>query len=160
MNRGLLVLAVAALALPLAAASARAPRAPSTRLVELVVTLENRNQDAFVRRLQHAVPGARVRWRYRLVLNGLAVIVPEASAKRIAALPGVDAVYPSVRYRRTLYRSPQVIGAPQLWGPGLATAGNGIKIGIVDDGIDQTHRRGSRCRRAFRRATTRTRRPR
>ena len=32
-----------------------------------------------------------------------------------------------------------MIGAPQVWGPTLATAGQGIKIGIIDDGVDQTH---------------------
>jgi subtilisin family serine protease len=32
-----------------------------------------------------------------------------------------------------------VIGAPQVWGPTLATAGQGVRIGIIDDGIDQTH---------------------
>ncbi|MBV8480011.1 MAG: S8 family serine peptidase, partial [Actinobacteria bacterium] len=30
-------------------------------------------------------------------------------------------------------------GAPTVWGPTLASAGQGIKIGIIDDGIDQTH---------------------
>jgi subtilisin family serine protease len=107
--------------------------------VELVVTLKGRQQDAFIRRLERAVPGATVRWRYRIVLNGLAVVVPGGSAKRIAALPGVIGVYPSVRYHRSLYQSPSVIGAPQIWGQSLATAGEGIKIGIIDDGIDRTH---------------------
>ena len=32
-----------------------------------------------------------------------------------------------------------MIGAPQVWGPTLATAGDGIKIGVIDDGVDQTH---------------------
>jgi subtilisin family serine protease len=32
-----------------------------------------------------------------------------------------------------------LIGAPTLWGPGLTTAGQGLKIGIIDDGIDQAH---------------------
>ena len=35
--------------------------------------------------------------------------------------------------------TPQIIGAPTVWGPTLATAGQGVKIGIIDDGIDQTH---------------------
>ena len=48
-------------------------------------------------------------------------------------------VQQSVRYHRTLYQSPRVIGAPQVWGPTLATAGNGIKIGVIDDGVDQSH---------------------
>ena len=69
----------------------------------------------------------------------MAVLAPADEARRIGALPGVAEVYPSVRYRRSLYQSPAIIGAPQLWGPGLATAGNGIKIGIIDDGIDRNH---------------------
>jgi subtilisin family serine protease len=85
------------------------------------------------------VPKARIRWRYRLVLNGLAVVAPADSAARIAALPGVREVQQSVRYHRALYRSPAVIGAPQVWGPTLATAGNGIKIGVIDDGVDESH---------------------
>ena len=32
-----------------------------------------------------------------------------------------------------------LINAPTLWGPTLATAGQGIKIGIIDDGVDQAH---------------------
>ena len=38
-----------------------------------------------------------------------------------------------------LDRTPQLIGAPTVWGPTLATAGQGMKIAIIDDGIDQTH---------------------
>ena len=101
--------------------------------------MKTRHQDAFIGRLHEAIPEARVRWRYRIVLNGLAVLAPADQARRIAQLPGVAEVYPSVRYHRSLYQSPQVIGAPQVWGPGLGTAGDGIKIGIIDDGIDRLH---------------------
>ena len=125
--------------MPLGLASAAAPTPPNAPLVEVVVTLKTRDQDAFIERLRDAVPEARVRWRYRIVLDGLAVVAPADTTRRIAALPGVAEVYPSVRYRRSLYQSPAVIGAPQVWGPNLATAGDGIKIGIIDDGIDPSH---------------------
>ena len=40
----------------------------------------------------------------------------------------------------TLDRGPSIIGADELWGgPTLPTAGNGVKIGIIDEGVDQTH---------------------
>src|SRR4029453_9731221 len=39
----------------------------------------------------------------------------------------------------TLNQSPKVIGAPQVWGPTLATAGQGIKVAVIDDGVGQTH---------------------
>ncbi len=90
-------------------------------------------------RIADAVPGATVRRRYRIVVNGLAVVLPAAQLRRLALLPGVRAVYPSVRYHTLLDRSPQQIGAPALWGPGLDTAGQGMKIAIIDQGIDQSH---------------------
>ena len=60
---------------------------------------------------------------------------------RSRRLPGVAKVWPSppattlARRARRLERSArQLAGAPRL-----ATAGNGMKIGIIDDGVDQTH---------------------
>ncbi|MDQ3823652.1 MAG: hypothetical protein M3321_10500, partial [Actinomycetota bacterium] len=37
-------------------------------------------QDALVARIRAAIPGAYVHWRYAVVLNGLAVVVPERHA--------------------------------------------------------------------------------
>jgi subtilisin family serine protease len=96
-------------------------------------------QRAVETRIRAAIPGAYVRWRYAVVLNGFAVVVPEGHVGRLASIPGVAAVHGSVRYRSRLDRGPGQIGAPTLWGPALATAGNGIKIGVIDDGVDQSH---------------------
>jgi subtilisin family serine protease len=85
------------------------------------------------------VPTAQIRWRYHVVLNALAVVVPERTVPRLEQLSGVREVYPSVRFGPTLDRSVVAIKAPALWGPGLATSGQGIKIGIIDDGVDRTH---------------------
>jgi subtilisin family serine protease len=91
-------------------------------------------------RLEAAVPDATVRWRYRIVANGLAVSVPASEVGRLAHLPGVRTVYPSVAYRPALDRAPQQIGAPALWGPGLTgSTGAGLKIGIIDQGVDPKH---------------------
>ena len=91
-------------------------------------------------RILAAVPSAEVRWRYRRVLAGLAVVVPAGEAGSLERLPGVAAVYPSVRYEALLSSSPGQIGAPGLWGPRLeGSAGRGMKIGIIDDGIDPSH---------------------
>jgi subtilisin family serine protease len=98
-----------------------------------------RTQASFLRRLHAAIPQASVRWRYRTVLDGFALVVPERELPRLRALTGVQSVSASVRYHSTLNTSPQAIGAPELWGPTLATSGDGVKIGIVDDGVDQSH---------------------
>jgi subtilisin family serine protease len=96
-------------------------------------------QAAFERRLRRAVPEAQVRWRYRLVANGMAVVVPSKAVALLRAFPGVRDVYASSTYRTSLDRSVPQIGAPQLWGTGLQNAGAAMKIGIIDDGIDQSH---------------------
>ncbi len=97
------------------------------------------DQRVLEQRIRAAVPSVRVSWRYRVTLDGLAVVVRRRDVGRLAALAGVAALYPSVRYHARLDRSPGVIGAPQLWGPTLASAGQGMKIGIIDQGVDQTH---------------------
>ena len=157
-RRGLTICLLALVAL--ATGSARAEQ-PSARgeLVEVVVSLSQKPlattrwragrqlqtrtlayaQAGVARSIEDAVPAARIRWRYRLVANGMAVVVPRSQLGRLTSLPGVETVYPSVRYRPQLDRSPQQIGAPALWGPGLVSAGQGMKIAIIDEGIDQTH---------------------
>src|ERR671914_57796 len=113
--------------------SLRSPH--STGYLETVA----RQQRALERRLTAAIPTARVRWRYSVVLNALAVVVPANAVGRLERLPGVREVYGSVRYRPRLDRSTRQIEAHTLWGQDFSTAGNGVKIGIIDDGVDASH---------------------
>jgi subtilisin family serine protease len=94
---------------------------------------------ALERNVLSAVPGAKVRWRYRTVLNGFAVVVPRSAVARLEHVPGVDRVWRNARYHALLDRSPRIIGADKLWGANLETAGQGMKIAIIDDGVDASH---------------------
>jgi subtilisin family serine protease len=97
-------------------------------------------QNELARRVTAAVPGAQVRWRYRLVANGFAVVVPRGAVSELAKIPGVAAVWPNVRYHVSkTVGGPEQIGADKLWGATFATAGNGMKIAVIDDGIDATN---------------------
>ena len=157
-RRGLLISLLCLVALATGSARADSPTARG-EVVEIVVGLSQKplgttrwaagrqlqsrtmisSQAALARRIESTIPQAQIRWRYRLVANGIAVVVPRSQLGRLTSLPGVAKVYPSVRYRTQLDRSPQQIGAPVLWGPGLTNAGQGMKIAIIDEGIDQTH---------------------
>ena len=97
-------------------------------------------QTQLERLIAQKVPSAQIRWRYHYVLDGLAVVVPRRQIRTLAKLPGVARLYRSVDYHPLLDESVPLIKAPQLWGPARATAGQGIKIGIIDDGVDQAHR--------------------
>ncbi len=97
-------------------------------------------QGELARRVESAVPAARVRWHYHLVADGLAVVVPRSELAALARVPGVDRVWPNVRYHSLRAAAgPEQIGADKLWGPTFATAGNGMKIGIIDDGLDASN---------------------
>lgn len=96
-------------------------------------------QRAFRSELARQLPEARVRWRYRLVANGFAVELPRMQLPQLRELAGVRDVFASASYTPQLDSTPEQIGAPGLWGAGLETAGQGIKIGVIDTGIDQSH---------------------
>jgi subtilisin family serine protease len=110
--------------------------APASRSYLGHLTVE---QNALASRIRTVIPSAIVRWRFGVVLNGFAVVIPRGQVTQLARVDGVARVWPSVAYHLLLDRTPQLIGAPTLWGPTLATAGQGMKIGIIDDGIDQNH---------------------
>jgi subtilisin family serine protease len=137
--------------------------APSDPMTEVVVTLRSpalsvfgrrmlssshrdylarvdAEQNEVARRVASSLPGARVRWHYRLVANGLAVVVPRSQVAALARIPGVGKVWPNVRYHALRDTGgPEQIGADKLWGPRFETAGNGMKIGIIDDGLEASH---------------------
>jgi minor extracellular serine protease Vpr len=90
-------------------------------------------QRAAVARVKSAIPDARVGERYRVVFDGFSVELPVGRLPRLVAL-GLR-VYPSVRYTLDTNRSPDVIRAA-AFSSLHGFHGEGLKIGVVDDGID------------------------
>ncbi len=87
-------------------------------------------------------PRIEVIREYSAVLNGFAVKLNGQSTIRLWMAPGVQHVAPSALYYPAMNISPGLINAPTLWAKepgGASNAGAGIKIGIIDTGINQTH---------------------
>ena len=96
-------------------------------------------QRVAVARLHRAIPEARIGRRFRILLDGLTVTLPARRLPQLVRVAGVTHVYSSLRYTLAAGDpSPTVIGADALQATTGAT-GAGIKIGVVDDGIDQTN---------------------
>jgi subtilisin family serine protease len=105
-------------------------------------------QSAFAARVARKLPDARIRWHYSVALDGVSVVLPRSELWALSRVPGAT-VWPSATYRelggtaahagRAGASPTALIGATQLWGSDLSTAGEGMKIAILDDGIDQTH---------------------
>jgi len=75
------------------------------------------------------------------VLNAIFVAAPPERLDELKALSGVAAVRPMRRGHRDLNKATQLMNAPAAWNAigGQQNAGKGIRIAIVDSGIDQTH---------------------
>jgi subtilisin family serine protease len=98
------------------------------------------SQTAVIRALQNR--GGRVMHRFDSILNGVLVEIPDAKASELALLPGVKAVHPVQTVKATLDRALPLHRIPEAWNNlpgGPDTAGAGIKVGVIDSGVDVRH---------------------
>jgi len=114
--------------------------AQATRYLELLSDAQAAQEAALLR----ALPGAAVEARYRVTFNGFAVRLPATdpgAVDALRALSGVSAVYEETAYEPCLYAGISEVGAPTLWQSlgGLDKAGAGVKIAVIDGGIDVDH---------------------
>ncbi len=102
------------------------------------------DQAAFTTALTKAIPGTKIYRGYQVLLNGLAVELPNSeltTLQTLASLPGVSRISPQQIYTVSLDYSLPLIQAPALWSElgGRVLAGQGVKVADVDTGIDPTH---------------------
>lgn len=85
--------------------------------------------------------GVRVLRSSQLLVNAVFVMATEEQAAELKRLPGIRRVEPMRKIRRSLSRATELVNAPAAWGivGGADRAGQGMKIGILDSGIDQRH---------------------
>jgi subtilisin family serine protease len=158
----------AAVALPLLAASAPAAQANPDEgpaqvwLVELAPGAGESALDAAARGLDYTV-----RHDFSRVWNGVSVETDPATARRLERLDMVEQVWSDVRFRgpsRVDMAGPEESAKPELAQAIQTTraadahargiTGEGVKVGIIDTGIDYTHPDlggcfGSDCRVAY-----------
>ena len=100
-------------------------------------------QQATLIKQVEALPQAKVLAQMETVFNGLAISISSDALDSIRQLPGVDKIYPDIRYHKALEAALPLIHVPEAWTApqigGEANAGAGIKIGIIDTGIDINH---------------------
>ncbi len=86
--------------------------------------------------------GGTVLAAYQLAYNGLRVSIAANKVAQLSRIPGVVAVRHLTPKTISNVHGVPAIGAPQVWqGVGAAgpLTGEGMKIGIIDTGIDYTH---------------------
>jgi uncharacterized protein (TIGR03437 family) len=78
----------------------------------------------------------------QILLNAVFVEATPEAAQQLRGIPGVLGVVPMPRLKPDLNAAVNLINAPAAWSlisGGTANAGAGVKIGIIDSGIDQNH---------------------
>ncbi len=75
------------------------------------------------------------------LLNSITVMATRAEAADVATLPGVSRVIASEPVTRAGNRALGLVRAPEAWRAigDIDKAGLGVKIGVIDTGIDQSH---------------------
>jgi len=115
----------------------------SSSAVKSQRALLSSQRNAFKNWLRDNAPKAKVTGEYDISLNAVAVQLNGTALARIAAAPGVRTAQYQGLYRPTDDNDPDlsIINAQAAWnqGGGSANAGQGVKVAIVDTGIDVTH---------------------
>jgi subtilisin family serine protease len=83
--------------------------------------------------------GGQVLARFHSAINGLKALVHQSDIEYLKSMPGVIAVRRVREYHLNNAESVPFIAAPQVWQGTPAFRGEGIKIAIIDTGVDYTH---------------------
>ena len=87
-----------------------------------------------------AAVGAEVQGEFDTLVNAVVLRVPADQLDALRGLPGVTAVRPVRQHERHLESSTPFLGAPAAWRSlAVGLTGKGVKIGIIDTGIDYNH---------------------
>jgi uncharacterized protein (TIGR03437 family) len=118
---------------------------PVARKVESRAALHSAAAQAQLQRIRSAQSGVlaelarrnvKVTGTAQTLLNAVFVTATREEAAQLAGMPGVVRVVHLPRYKPALDKAVGLVNIPVS---GVAGAGAGVKIGIIDSGIDQNH---------------------
>ncbi|HWI50940.1 MAG TPA: S8 family serine peptidase [Symbiobacteriaceae bacterium] len=97
-----------------------------------------REQADFRKAAQAAGIKLKERYSFTKLFNGISVTLPAADLVKLARLPGVQNIHPVYAVARPqLHTSTEMIRAPEVVADGID--GSGVKVAVIDTGIDYTH---------------------
>ncbi len=110
--------------------------AASTSTQRYLADLEQAQQALLDTLQQQEIP---LLYRTQRVYNGVAVLATPEQARTLASLPGVKALHPILSKEPATTSSIPFLSIPEVWGRGTGLRGEGIRIAVIDTGIDYLH---------------------
>ncbi|HYY47942.1 MAG TPA: S8 family serine peptidase [Thermoplasmata archaeon] len=121
---------------PVALVKARTPDLTPAQKEAIRADLRAR-QDALRPTIQAL--GGRVLGQYQVAYNGMKIEIARSRLVDLASLHVAVEVSPVQAFRPANTNGVPLIGAPAVWGGSPTFRGEGIKIAIIDTGVDYTH---------------------
>ena len=116
------------------------PHGVRPALAEVLQHRESVRQGQVVIRGRVEREGATIHDSVQVVANALSVSVPAGKVDALSKLPGVKRVFKARKFEAQLDHAAVVHAVDQVWAKlGLDQAGAGIKIGLLDTGLDNGH---------------------
>ena len=102
-----------------------------------------RARHALLKRRIESLPRGQVRAQMETVFNGVVVTLREEDVAAVQSLPEVEEVFSSILYQKALDAALPLTDVPAAWTNsiigGESNAGAGIRIAVIDTGIDINH---------------------
>jgi minor extracellular serine protease Vpr len=114
---------------------------PNSAAAKKYVGYLKTEHSAFAKWLQTNVPSAKITSQYFVTLNAVAVKLNGAAIGKLSNSSEVLAVEYNALYHPDMSESYKLINAQAAWAAagGRANAGSGVKVGMIDSGIDYRH---------------------
>lgn len=110
------------------------------KFAKYIVEAEN---EEVINQLKDRYPDIKIDKEFNTVLQGASISSTEADIEKIKHLPGIKRVHPTSTYKVELDESVPFIGGTLLRGEfddkDQRLTGKGVKVGVIDTGIDYTH---------------------
>ncbi|MBB5174079.1 S8 family serine peptidase [Texcoconibacillus texcoconensis] len=117
------------------------PDDDDTEIVAMIEASDNPIETAEY--VKEVLPTAEIRKTYKTLYNGFSMKLNEKDITTLQAMPGIERVDPVVTYAPALDQSVPFIGGGekdrQKDGQGEKLTGKGVKVAVIDTGIDYKH---------------------
>lgn len=115
---------------------------PTIEKVAIVMIEEDKNEQE-IRKLVQKIPGLELRQIYKYAINGFSVKGKPKDIDELTKLVRIGLISPVNTYRAHAEESIKMIGGEEVRGffdqNNKRLTGKGIKVGVIDTGIDYTH---------------------